>query len=536
MRQDTDNAHFGELRSLLQRAPSEGVWSRLCRVIEAWGRAEFEARALPYVRDHLKRWPDHLRRAPQRWADDLLRGQGDVWPWSITRTLELRSVPLDELVELEDQPAEGDRALELLLQTEALYSVTHLMLTDLGITDEGCARLLEYPGISRLRSLRLQGNHLGAEGVSRIARTKALSELVALDLRANHWGGYEEAIAQLAHSRALRGLESLDIECDLTPQDLEALLTTSNFPELRHLGLEGCFHQVAIEADEFSELHAGMLNRAITLPRLTSMSLANNMLTDVEVEEIIASPWVERLTELDLAWNDLEDHGVGALTQCDALADLTSLSLRGCPVGEQGAQELARAVFEEIRTLDVSSTRGVVSMNGREVTSSLLSQDAPRRYWLDALTDPAVRLRRLREINLSDLNLMLDASDIARMESVTHLTSLETLQLANAGLTEEGVDALLTSTEFAHLTQLNLNRNHDLGSALADALGRLELPALRKLKLRECGLTDADIARLADAPCLARLEVLDLRNNDLSAEAIDALLTTEALKLCHVIA
>jgi hypothetical protein len=61
---------FGELRSLLQEAPSEEVWERVCEQLDLWPPEALEAVALPYVLEHVARWPATVERlAPLRWMD-----------------------------------------------------------------------------------------------------------------------------------------------------------------------------------------------------------------------------------------------------------------------------------------------------------------------------------------------------------------------------------------------------------------------------------------------------------------------------------
>ena len=527
---------FGELRSLLQRPPSIGVWARLCRVVESWDEGEFIIKALPYVLDHLDQgWPDALRRAPQHWVDAVLCGESRERPWEMVRSIEIRALPLDELVALESTPAEGDEALDLFVRSGALAHARSLFVTDLGITDAGLGSLLRRPEIEGVRALSLQGNHLGASGVFALAHSTHVSELERLDLRSNHWGGYEEAIIQLARSRHLRALRSLDLECDMTSQDLDALLTTSHLLNLEHLGLEGCFHQVALENDEFRELDAAMLDRSISLSRLTSLSLANNMFTDDEIADVLRAPYLDRIDHLDMSWNDIGDDGAQRLATSEALRHLKSLSLRGGFIGEKGALALLRGTLGSLRVLDVSSMRGSILHEGRQIVTSLLGPQTPQPYWIDALCDRRTPTPHLHSVNLSDINLELDGSKVERLAAAPTLSSLKHMELANAGVTEEGVASLLTRGGFEHMVHLNFNRNHRLGPVIAQSLEHMDLRSLKRLKIRECGLRDEDAFRIASSPSLSSLEMLDVRKNDLSTDALDALSSSPHLRVCHLI-
>ena len=536
----SDQQLFGELRSLLQRPPHVGVWARLCRLVETFGSELFIERALPYTLDHLRRWPDELRRAPRTWTDDLMAGQGDGYPWELVRVLEVRALPLDEQYARGQSPLDGDAILAHLFDLDILDNLTQLMLADIGVTDAGAAALVSRPSIKGLRSLDLRGNNLSARGVSAIARCSHLKNLEALDLRANRWGGYEEAVAQIARTLYLRSLTRLDIECDLTRGDLDALLAAERLSGLKHLGLEACFHQLAIEDDEILEVDGISLNREIALVGMNSLSLANNMFMDEEVIEILESPWISQLRALNLEWNDIGDAAAAAIAGCDALHGLERLSLRGCQVGEKGAMSLARAGATSgvgtLRALDISSTSGVPEAVDEAMALRLMHQDLPSRYWIDALVDRKGQWSGLHELNMSDLLLELEPDDVDELSRQPHLQSLKTLELANVGMTPDVVERLLSSEGvFTELTELNLNRNHDLQRAVASALAELALPSLRRLKVRECGLKDEDIERIVNAPGIEKLELLDLRKNNLSEDAIAMLFASKSLRYCHLI-
>ena len=93
---DTDAQLFGELRSLLQRPPSEANWLELCELLErAWldHPEELEHTLLPYTAQALSRWPDALRKMPGNWQH-YLTSQNTYPPSLLLRTIRLRPMDL----------------------------------------------------------------------------------------------------------------------------------------------------------------------------------------------------------------------------------------------------------------------------------------------------------------------------------------------------------------------------------------------------------------------------------------------------------
>lgn len=529
---------FGEVRSLLQRPPHVGIWSRLCRLVESTcQRGGCDPRVILYTLDHLKRWPDELRRAPVGWSRLLRQGRAEQLPWELLRALEVRAPLLSDAAIDHDAELEGNEIIAELSRCGVLEHLRALALVELGVDDDGVASLLGAPEAAGLRSLVMTGNHLSARGVREIARARHLEQLERLDIRGNSWGGYEEAIAQLTQARHLASLRSLDIECDLTPEDLGRVLESKVFRGLEHLGFERCFNQVSIADDEFFEVGVGALNTDIELAALRSLGLVNNLMRDDELIELLGAPWLGQLRALDLAWNDIGDDGVRALVATDAVARLEVLSLRGCLLTELAANELVSSDrMARLQELDVSHAHGPVILGGVELPA-LLSENADRSFWIDAITSASMRMDELVRLNLSDLEMGLTRAHISALRAHRVCANLQRLELANTSISEEGVLALFAAGDgFGQLRELNLNRNHDLAEALASALASAGLPGLRRLKVRECGLRDEHISALVDAPGLARIELLDLRDNELSHDAIDALLQAPSLRTCHVIA
>lgn len=69
------NDAFGDLRALLQGAPSSQRWVQLCTMLDAFEEHDYTARVAPYVSQHLNYWEDTLRVMPAPWVRTLLQGR-----------------------------------------------------------------------------------------------------------------------------------------------------------------------------------------------------------------------------------------------------------------------------------------------------------------------------------------------------------------------------------------------------------------------------------------------------------------------------
>jgi hypothetical protein len=83
---------FAELRSLTQAAPTHETWAKIARLEARTPSPEFGREiALPYLSDHLQRWPqalDSTRTWTEQWIVRVCRDSHDVpWPADLCRSL-----------------------------------------------------------------------------------------------------------------------------------------------------------------------------------------------------------------------------------------------------------------------------------------------------------------------------------------------------------------------------------------------------------------------------------------------------------------
>ncbi|MEM1347742.1 MAG: hypothetical protein AAGI01_04235, partial [Myxococcota bacterium] len=187
---------FGDVRSLLQQAPSPQHWRALCQAVAEWDGPEFEERVLPYILDGLASWPLRLRRAPMRWLDGLARGAR--LPWA----------PMVKVLDLTDFGLRNED-MHTLAHAPALEHLEVLILDGNDIGIKGVRYLSESPEVRSLRVLSLQGARVDAEGARAITATPYFASLERLVLRDAQL--HTEAVEYLAHTDQLHALRELDL-------------------------------------------------------------------------------------------------------------------------------------------------------------------------------------------------------------------------------------------------------------------------------------------------------------------------------------
>ena len=531
--------HFGELRSALHHAPGRGAWAAIrSELYAAYRSGDFE-RVEAYASHHLGSWPDALRRAPDAWCAKLFSGElaATAPLWRMVRRVSLDFLVLAERVK---SITPFDTAW---MQSPWLDHITRLELSHTGLTNHELSRLAGRFAPGQLEALKLSDNVFGAEGVRALINAPALSALRHLDLRGNSWGGYEEAIAPLSASPQMSALQSLELECDLTREDLSRLLASPRLAKLEHLGLHSSLFAASFDGVEIEEANLSALSESpMRLDALRSLRLSANQLDDERLGELVAIDWMRQIESIDLSWNELGDRAVEAL---EALGGgLKRLVLRGALLHEQGARELLDGGrFERLEALDVSSSEGLSEAERLSaVPPRLLGVKRSGRFWVDALRDMdgLESAPPLRALNMSDVSLEMSGEEARQLAGGALGARLERLELANCELSVEALGALLhPGRGLGSLKLLNLNRNELAGAWFERAVARgTALPrALQELRLRECDIEERDVVALCERPSWPwpGLQVLDLRGHFFAPYVTEALDRLAASARCDLL-
>jgi uncharacterized protein (TIGR02996 family) len=247
----------------------------------------------------------------------------------------------------------------------------------------------------------------------------------------------------------------------------------------------GFVEAVAIDAVDFLA-HAETLFR-----RHPIRSASFGISAEEHLVELAASPWLARLTDLDMRGYDARYSAFifhpGRASQFFAsphLGSLTALRLGCCWQGVEVAEELARS--PSLRRLEVLELRDCWVGRGGDGMASALAG------WS--------RLAGLAELDLTDDGIG-DLGVVALVESA-RLSGLRVLRLGSNGIGDVGACALACSPHLAGLHTLELHGNMNppaIGDRGARALARSPyLAGLARLDVSWCALGAAGKAALRD--------------------------------------
>jgi uncharacterized protein (TIGR02996 family) len=270
------------------------------------------------------------------------------------------------------------------------------------------------------------------------------------------------------------------------------------------------------------------------LVQLESLAFRGHFLRDRELRELLASPYLNRLTALDLREQGIETGGVRALAESPLISGLQLLDLgNNRAVGDQAVRALAAASgAASLRTLKLGGTnltaRGVNDLFGSVTLSALRELDLSSVQWRDlsGFVESMARspvLGKLTALNLARHPLPL--TELQRLLSVLGRPGFLRLGLSDCRL-EAGSAEALAATPFGSLEALDLSRNR-IGSDGARALAESSaLANLTELHLGWTDVRDTGVKAIASSPHLTRLTVLDLAHNEIGGPGLRALVAS----------
>jgi uncharacterized protein (TIGR02996 family) len=211
---------------------------------------------------------------------------------------------------------------------------------------DGLTALLESEPVRYLRLV-----DLSPDDVPRLAMAPWLKRLAGLEL--NHLQpsdrrralNYEDII-RLLDTDGLRSLKRLGLSGHRI-EDMGAMVLARNLPAAAPK-----LSELQVARDELTPVGVGTLAEAAWFQRLSALDLAGNKL-GAGGADLIAACGSGRLRELDLSTNLLGDEGARAIAGAPRLAGLVSLGLYANHIGPYGAKAL----------LDSAHLRGVRDFN-----------------------------------------------------------------------------------------------------------------------------------------------------------------------------
>lgn len=319
---------FGEVRSLMQRAPDEAVWAALVEALDGFDAATLREAVIPYVTPYLSRWPDALRCAPPAWARRLTT-QRDGTLWHLARAV--------------DATTWHDAASPAELALHALTSAPEAPLT-----------LLRLPRVEEA----------GAHAAEALRGWPGAPRLTLLGL--HHATIEDDALWSLLHEGRWEALDTLELVGSAITDQLARALATAPVSrqltalDLRRAGLHGASLQLVLAegfpALEVLRLDGNALNGAAramasrrALPRLAELTLSECELSASELARLLRAPFARTLRRLDLSQSWVGDEGARALIDASPrLPALRALDLTRTPI----SLDTMTALIEAMPQLD----------------------------------------------------------------------------------------------------------------------------------------------------------------------------------------
>jgi hypothetical protein len=537
---------FGDVRSILQQAPSAHGWALLCDRIDRMDPERANHEAIPYALRGLDGWPDTLRVSPNVWTDSIAAGALPAGA-ELTRALTLDGKALNT-----------QRAANLARWAEQA-PIARLRIQGGSVSYKALMALLNnasWPALRALEcdcelppatftALKIGAQHLAIEalslrGVPSEYASASVEEVTALakspivrglrTLRLGISAQRSEPLVALRDAPWWWQLEELELRAYvLQPEQQRALLGRGEDPgwERLHTLKLGNFPATNTRAVEFADI-------AQRMPALRTLGI--HLLPVEPIWRILNAPWpaldtvvLERIPSDDPA-------SIKGFTGWE-LPTLRHLDLQFTSFG------------------DIRTSHGAPHAILSSPAASALETLVLRGGYMDDARLPIVCAHlpaTLTALTIAQNDL---GPEGARSLATRPLPALRSLSLHNISSPREGMDALYAASWWPQLEHLALHSAREVRS-LETMAGRLPpglktlslhgslqseelllallkggLPAtLESLTLSQCSMSSKGLKALCDQlPALPRLHTLDLRDNTMNHKAILPLLSSPQL-------
>jgi hypothetical protein len=392
---------FGELRSLLQQAPSRQVWAALCALVDSPAWDEAAEQWLPYAAEIMERgWPDALREWPELWWFRLHQPRGVA----LVRAFMPINMTTRQMERLgETIPGHAVQLREVRLRLD-------------GHTPEAPITALAHALRPTLRALELDASTANARLLRALLSTRC---------------------ASLEHLRAQSGLEDGAV--------LAAIFGGVSVPRLTALSMDSNRVQLA--------LLCAALERTPLAGRLRALRMDGVQMGDAGASAMATQRW-EALERLSMNKVELTATGLGALlAQTPALR---ALHVQENPLGADPTVWFARAPALRLEELDVRRT---AHLPGSQRSWSDVPWVAPSGAQLPALLE-LEQVSALRTLSLREGRL--EASAVRRLIA-RFAGQLERLDLSY--VSAPALWELLQGTRWPRLRALTVHGAHPPNAA-----------------------------------------------------------------------
>lgn len=205
-------------------------------------------------------------------------------------------------------------------------------------------------------------------------------------------------------------------------------------------------------------------------PKIKSLNLSMNKISEKGIKELAASQTFTKLTTLDLSWNNLGDEGAKTLASSMIITKLITLNLSRNNIGKVGAKALSTPNYlTNLIVLNLSENNicdeGAKLLALSMILTNLIDLNLSRNDIGDTGIIALASSKHLVNLITFDLskNNIGDVGIIALVSS-QYLTKLITLDLFRNNIGDEGAKAIADSYNLKNLNDLNLSWNNKIGA------------------------------------------------------------------------
>lgn len=403
-----------------------------------------------------------------------------------------------------------------------LSRLTHLTLR-CGLFDESpgekrVQQFLTRAHLGKILTLELDGCMLGAGFTRVLARTPVLSKLESLRLQGNRLR--RMGTRELKNARWASSIRSLAIVDDNLRSGIHGLgIAGASMPTLNSLCLSNC---------ELDDNSLELLAKMPWLSQIQNLDLSQNKFSAVGLKSLFASQWLHTLVSLNIEGTAVGDDGVNVLAHSPVIATLNELNLAYTNLTDRGVRILAKSDrLQNLRHLCL----GEAERPGDSYVKAL-----GKAKWLGGIVSLKLKELQLSSTslwefgrcslpNLRELSLFyccVDDDGLKRIAGSSELSRLRTLDLTSNRISCRGLKALAKSRHLKSLRRLVLDSNAEIGSsgtyALAnspvlDHVGWLGLQSTHNIGIK-------GFQALARSPYLEHLCKLDLEGTNHDVEFV----------------
>jgi uncharacterized protein (TIGR02996 family) len=328
-------------------------------------------------------------------------------------------------------------------------------------------------------------------------------------------------------------IEAVDIRWPRRGEAIESIAPIAGLREL------------SITARLVDRRAVSQLADAPLLSTLRTLTVHNASLGIEGFRELVASPHLEDLTALRVAFNSIGNGVAGALVDAASLTSLVELDLSETgSYGRYGEDPILEASgLEELTLWPGMSRLRSLTLSGNEVRRAGLRAllRSPRSSGLKELVLRANGLdgQAMQEFGAARPELQLDILDLGHnllrdrgaeyLAKATCLDELKVLALDRCEIQSSGARGLAKAPFLGGLRRLNVDQN-TFGPEGLHALLQKKPQQLHTLEMINNDLGDEGVSHLAESPASTTLLKVNLSQNGLGDHAAEALARSRHLK------